>query len=445
MEKGQKSLLTDFLRYVFATTTSLLVFSLYSMVDGLMVARGVGKYGMSAVNLAIPFTNALFSIGVLFAVGTSTVTAICLAQNKRQEANALFSQNLAVLTVIGLLITVLVSAFMEPFVQLLGADAMTRAHVTAYLRGLSPFSLCFLISYNLEVLIKTDGHPQLAMKTVIVGCLANCVMDYVAIFILKLGTFGAAAATGLSQLLTCVIYLTHFLRGNSTFHIGLFRFDWHALRRVLPIGFADGITELCTGLMIFLYNRTLLSTIGTDGVITYTVISYVNTIVVNLMVGISQGMQPLVSFHYGKSDQHACRTLLRYGMICAACFAMAVLVCVETAAPLIVQVFLKESGTALAAYSIRAFRIFSVSYLIIGFNVVAGGFLTALERPRPAICISIGRGLLVQSACLVTLVALLGGEGIWYTAIVSEGLCLIATLWLLRRNLSTLTDAPADR
>lgn len=159
MEKGQKSLLTDFLRYVFATTTSLLVFSLYSMVDGLMVARGVGKYGMSAVNLAIPFTNALFSIGVLFAVGTSTVTAICLAQNKRQEANALFSQNLAVLTVIGLLITVLVSAFMEPFVQLLGADAMTRAHVTAYLRGLSPFSLCFLISYNLEVLIKTDGHP----------------------------------------------------------------------------------------------------------------------------------------------------------------------------------------------------------------------------------------------------------------------------------------------
>ena len=76
---------------------------------------------------------------------------------------------------------------------------------------------------------------------------------------------------------------------------------------------------------------------------------------------------------------------------------------------------------------------------------MAGGFLTALERPRPAICISIGRGLLVQSACLIALVALLGGEGIWCTAIVSEGLCLIATLWILRRNLSTLTDAPADR
>lgn len=407
------------------------------MVDGLMVARGVGKYGMSAVNLAIPFTNALFSIGVTFAVGTSTVIAICLAQGKKREADELFSQNLTVLTVIGLLITGLVLIFMDPFVRLLGADAITSPYVTDYLRGLCPFSLCFLISYNLEVLIKTDGYPQLAVKTVITGCLANCILDYVAIFILNLGTFGAAAATGLSQLLTCIIYLSHFLRGHSTFHPGKFSFDARALFRVIPIGFSDGITELCTGLMIFLYNRTLLSVIGTDGVVTFTVISYVNTIVVNLMVGVSQGMQPLASHYYGKDDRKSYLTLLRYAMTCAALLSLAVFAIVETSAPWIVQVFLKESGTTLSDYSIRAFRIFSISYLMIGFNIVAAGFMTALERPGPAIAISVCRGLVVQSLCLFALVAAFGGAGIWETTILSEGLCLAGTIWLLKRNLSS--------
>ena len=182
-----------------------MVFSLYSMVDGLMVSHGVGEYAMSAVNLAIPFTNALFSLAILFAVGTSTIIAIFLAQNKRREADALFSQNLALLLGIGVTISILVFLFHEPFGRLLGATEATADYVREYLLGLAPFSACFIISYNLEVLVKTDGYPKLATICVITGCLANCVMDYIAIFWLDLGVWGAAVATGLSQLLTCVI------------------------------------------------------------------------------------------------------------------------------------------------------------------------------------------------------------------------------------------------
>ena len=146
-----------------------MVFSLYSMVDGLLVSLGVNEYAMSAVNLAIPFTNALFSIAVMFAVGTSTIIAIFLAQDKRREADALFSQNFAVLLGLGLLISVSVTLLRGPFARLLGADAVTMDYVKDYLLGLAPFSACFIISYNLEVLVKTDGYPRVAIITVTTG------------------------------------------------------------------------------------------------------------------------------------------------------------------------------------------------------------------------------------------------------------------------------------
>ena len=310
---NERSLLSQFLHFVAATVASLMVFSLYSIVDGLMVSKGVNEYAMASVNLAVPFTNVLFSIGVIFAVGTSTIIAIYLGQNQGEKANSLFSQNIVLLTCVGLTITVLVFVFLEPFAVLLGAKGVTYQYTIDYLRGLAPFALCFIISYNMEVLIKTDGYPRLAILTVITGCLANCVLDYIAIFVLNLGVWGAAFATGLSQLLTCIIYLRHFLGGHNTFHFVKFRMDWGIYKRLIPLGFADGVTELCNGVMIFLFNRVILRCLGDDGLVCYTIIAYVNTLIINTMLGISQGSQPLVSYHYGKGDAAGYKKLLRYG------------------------------------------------------------------------------------------------------------------------------------
>ena len=427
-----KSLKHDFVRFVSATMASLMVFSLYSMVDGLMVSIGVNEYAMSAVNLSLPFTNALFSIAVLFGVGSSTLIAIYIAQDKRHEADTLFSQNFTTLLVIGALATTLVFVFLEPFAILLGADKITLDYVKEYLTGIAPFSVCFLVSYNLEVLVKTDGYPRYALFTVITGCLTNCVLDYVAIFWLNMGVFGAAAATGISQLVTCVLYLIHFFSKKCTFHLRKFRFDPHLYARILPIGLADGVTELCTGLMIFLFNHTVLRCIGTDGVVTYTVIAYVNTVVINLMVGISQGSQPLVSFHYGKGEHDQCQKLLRYGLTTVCIIAPLLFLCVYFFAPQIVSAYLSHASDELVAYSVRAFRHYGISYLLVGFNVVIGGFLTALERPILAISISVGRGLVLQSAVLLTLAAVFGGEALWYTPIISESLCLAMSVIFLR-------------
>ena len=428
-----KSLKREFIRFITATMASLMVFSLYSMVDGLMVAIGVNEYAMSAVNLSLPFTNALFSIAILFAVGSSTLIAIHLAQKRYHEADVLFSQNFVTLILLGVAATVLVMVFLEPFALLLGADSLTLGYVKEYLLGLAPFSVCFLISYNLEVLVKTDGYPRYALCTVITGCLTNCVLDYIAIFWLDMGVFGAAVATGISQMVTCILYLIHFFSKKCTFRLRRFRFDPRLYAAVFPIGFADGVTELCNGLMIFLFNRTVLHYIGTDGVVTYTVIAYVNTVIINLMIGISQGAQPLVSYHYGKGEYRQCNVLLRYGLTTVCILSPLIFAGLNLFAPQIVGGYLSQASAELVTYSIGAFRQYSFAYLIVGFNVVIGGFMTALKRPVPANCISIGRGLVLQSASLLTLAALFGSDGLWFTPIISEALCLCLSLFFLRR------------
>lgn len=432
MQKKQ-SLLKQFFHFSAATVASLMVFSLYSIVDGLFVARGVGEYAMTAVNLSVPFVNLLFSIAVIFAVGTSTIIAYLLGQKNAQSANKLFSQNLATLVVIGVTISVLVLAFTEPLARLLGAEEVTLEYTIHYLQGLAPFAVCFMISYNLEVLVKTDGRPRLALVTVCVGCVTNCVLDYLAIFHWGLGIWGAAAATGLSQLLTCIIYLTHFLGKHTTFHPVRFRMDWKIYRRLLPIGISDGLTELCNGLMIFLFNHTILRCIGTDGLVAYTIIAYANTLVINITMGVSQGSQPLISFQNGRGDGAAIGNLLRYGLrtmcgIAAVCFTVLFL-----AAPKLVAVYLPEAGAEMLTFATDAFRRYSLCYLPVGFNIYIAGFLTAMERPLPAVSISTGRGLILQGSILLLLAAVLGGGSIWFAPVISEVLCLGLSVFFLLR------------
>lgn len=432
MQKKQ-SLLKQFFHFSAATVASLMVFSLYSIVDGLFVARGVGEYAMTAVNLSVPFVNLLFSIAVIFAVGTSTIIAYLLGQKNAQSANKLFSQNLATLVVIGVTISVLVLAFTEPLARLLGAEEVTLEYTIHYLQGLAPFAVCFMISYNLEVLVKTDGRPRLALVTVCVGCVTNCVLDYLAIFHWGLGIWGAAAATGLSQLLTCIIYLTHFLGKHTTFHPVRFRMDWKIYRRLLPIGISDGLTELCNGLMIFLFNHTILRCIGTDGLVAYTIIAYANTLVINITMGVSQGSQPLISFQNGRGDGTAIGNLLRYGLrtmcgIAAVCFTVLFL-----AAPKLVAVYLPEARAEMLTFATDAFRRYSLCYLPVGFNIYIAGFLTAMERPLPAVSISTGRGLILQGSILLLLAAVLGGSSIWFAPVISEVLCLGLSVFFLLR------------
>lgn len=435
MQLDPKNLKRDFLRFIFASMMAQWIFALYSAVDGMFVARGVNEVALSAVNIASPFINALFSISLLFAAGTSTVAAIYLGQGKQKKASQVVTQNLVLVMILAVVITAAVLLFPEPVAAFLGATEETMDYVIAYITSIAPFSICFIVAYEFEMLVKTDGYPKYATMAIISGCLINCVLDYLFVFQFHMGVVGAGLATGIAQLSLVIIYLIHFFGPKATLKLVPFQFEKREIWRIVKIGLPSGLTELSAGLTIFLFNHAIVAYLNNDALVSYTIIGYVNTIVVMGMAGIAQGAQPMVSYYYGQGSRPYVKKLLQYSLTSAAVLAVLIFAGCIAGSDLFVRLFISAENTALIASSAAVFRTFSISFLVMGFNVVVCGFFTAVERPAGSLIISLARGLVTIAAAIFLMTALFGGPGIWWSATVSECMCLIITLILFRRQM----------
>lgn len=434
MKLEGKSLRSDFLKFILPSIVAQWVYTLYTLIDGMFVARGVSETALTAVNISYPFIAGLFSISILFAVGTSTVVAIYLGEKKKKEANQVFTQNMVVLIVLSLIVTALVLLNLEEFALFLGATKSNLPYVKEYIGTIAPFSLFFIISYSFEILLKTDGYPKLATIIVTVGAVANCILDYLFVMVWHQGVFGAAVATGMSQLLVVIFYLKHFLGKTASIRFSKFRMDVPLIWREFKNGLPSGVTEMSAGIIIFLFNQAILKYIGEDALVSYTIISYVNSIVVMSMAGIAQGSQPLISYYLGQKRMEQCRKLLKYGMISVTVLAVAAVGFCFLGAGWLVSLFVSPELATLRQYSVSVFRIFSISFLIAGYNVVIGGYFTAVERATEAIIISIGRGFVILAASLFGLSRFFGGAGIWWAPTLSEAICLCITMGMFWKN-----------
>ncbi len=433
MQLRERYLKQDFLRFMLASMAAQWVFALYTMVDGIFVAKGVSELALSAVNLASPYVNFLFSISLLFAVGVSTIAAMYMGQGKFNEANRAFSQILVVLAVISLVLTLAVMLWPDVLAVFLGAGENVQPLVEEYLLHVGPFSICFLMVYSFEVLVKTDGYPKLALFAVTFGCLLNCVLDYLFVFCFSMGVGGAAFATGLSQLVLIFIYLFHFLGRRATLHFVRFSFDWKIFLRSVKIGIPSGLTEWSAGLTTFLFNHAIMACLGEEAIISYTILAYVNTIVVMSMAGIAQGAQPMISYYLGAGRKNVCQRLLSYAMISGGIISALAIAAVFCGADQMVALFISPENTALYTESVRVLKVFSLSFLFSGVNIIAAGYFTSVEAAVSSFLISVGRGFFTLAAALVLMIFVWGGKGIWWSALLSEFLCLSLTLFLAHR------------
>ena len=328
------------------------------------------------------------------------------------------------------MITILVMIFLDPFARFLGATDHILPYARTYIGTIAPFSVVYILSYSFETLIKTDGYPKLATIYVTSGAVLNCILDYILVMVLHKGVWGAAFATGISQTAVILLYLWHFLGSKGTIRFSKFHLMPSEIGRQIRNGMSSGITEFSSGIIIFFFNQAILKYIGEYALVSYTIISYVNTIVVMSMAGIAQGTQPLISYYYGKNESEKYKKLLKYGMVAAAAGSVvAVLIC-YVGAESIVGLFLKESEASLSIYSVRVLRIFILSFLLAGLNVVLGGYFTSVEKAGFATMISLTRSLIALVISLVFLTAVFGGEAIWWAPLIAESCCLVLSAGL---------------
>ncbi len=414
-----------FLKYVIPSVLAMWIYSIYTMINGIFVAKGVGEIALAAVNISTPYVNVIFAAAILFAVGTSTIASINLGNKEVTKAREAFTMNMVMLILIGLSLTGLVLINLERIAYFMGATKTTIGYVKDYLGILSVFSVFYMLSYYFEVLVKTDGHPHLATIGVCISAVTIITLDYIFVIKLNLGVKGAALATGLSQVAACLIYFMHFLRKSSKLKFVSFKFDISLIKRTLPIGISDFVTEFSTGFITFMFNRIILQHIGEIGIITYTVIIYVNTFVMLTMAGISQGTQPLISYNYGSGNKETYRYILKLAIKTVAIFAICIYSASMIFAEQINSIFISRDEVEIFSYSVKAFRIFTLAYLVVGFNIIFVGFYSAIEKPLYSMIISTCRGLVVIVLSLMTMTALFGDNGIWLSLFVSEIICLI--------------------
>ena len=435
---AKREIKKTYFRYIVSSVAAMWVFTIYTMVDGMFVARGVGSTALAAVNISMPFINVAFALGILFAIGASTKASIYRGRGDGDKANRAFTSSTITVFGLSLLIAVFGLLNLERIALLLGATEETADYVKDYLGIILLFVPCYMTGYHLEVLLKADGYPQKAIFVALAGALTNIVLDYFFVMIFHWGIKGAAIATGASQLLTLIIFVSHFLSRKATFRFVKTRWSLRNNLSMAKLGVSDFVTEFSIGAIIFLFNNTLIRVSGNDGVVIYTVISYVSQLILMTMMGLNQGMQPLVSYYHGKEEAGVHRYILKITLLCAGIASAVAFVWGVLYPNPVVAVFIDRTAeAALYERGVEAFKLFSFSFLPLGFVVTIMGYFTALEQSKPAMAISICRGLVFVCISLLVMTLLFGETGVWLSMTISETVALVLAMTLYRRKLKT--------
>lgn len=432
--ENMKDLKTQFKQYVIPSVASMWVFSLYSMVDGAFVSRGVGSEALAAVNISTPYINTLFALSVLLSTGASTIVSMTLGKGDNKKASEYFTLNTVLLAIISVFITIISLLNLENIAIFLGATESTLPLVKGYLGNIILFVGFYLVSYGLELLIKCDGYPHLSTIGVIIAAITNIVLDYIFVIQFKWGVEGAALATGVARILSVSFFISHFLRKRGKLRFCKFKFDFNFIKRIIFIGIPDSMTEASLAVVILLFNQSILRLIGESALVSYSVICYITTLVLTTMLGISQGLQPICSYYYGKEDDKSVLKLLDMSISYIKKSSIIAFLLVIIFANQIVAMFIDKSDMSLFLYTVKTLRISSVAYLIMGYNVIISGFCVATGKAIHASIVSLGRGLVVITLSLIIMTFIFGGSGIWMATFVSEAIVLAISSIILRNN-----------
>ncbi|MCR8745118.1 MATE family efflux transporter [Romboutsia lituseburensis] len=439
-----KDLKTQFKKYVIPSVTAMWVFSLYSMVDGIFVSKGVGSDALAAVNISTPYINTIFALSILFSTGATTIVSMTLGNGDNKKANEYFTLNTVTVTILSAIIIIFSLFNLDKLAVFLGATNSTIDYVKEYLGTIILFVGFYIVSYSLEVLIKSDGYPHLATIGVLISAITNIVLDYIFVIQLNYGVQGAAFATGIARVLSFSFFFIHFLRKKGRLQFVKFKFDFNILKRIVSIGIPDFTTEVSLAIVVLIFNQSILRVIGEGALVSYSVICYINILVLTTMMGISQGIQPICSYYYGKKDKKAVLSILNMGLKSAKISSIVAFLIVVIFTKPIVLMFISNSDKELFTYTVNSLRIFSFAFLVMGYNVVTAGFCVSINKPIYAGAVSLGRGMVVIIATLGLMVILFGGIGIWISTFISEVIVMIYARKILSKCKNDVENKKED-
>ena len=424
------------LRFTLPSICMMVFTYIYGVVDGLFVSNFAGKTPFAAINLVMPFIMILGGMGFMIGTGGTALVSKLLGEGKKDEAHSTFSMMVLFTLLLGLVLSAVGFLTMRPVSYFLGATDAMIDDCVLYGRIVTGFTFAFMLQNVFQSFFIAAEKPRLGLIVTVAAGVTNMALDALFIAVFDWGVAGAAIATGLSQCVGGVLPLIYFLRPNDS----LLRMRPTALR-LRPIlqacgnGSSELMSNISSSLVGMLYNFQLMRLIGEDGVSAYGVLMYVQFIFVAIFIGYSIGSAPVVSFHFGAQNHGELKSLLRKSALLMSSGGVLLTVAARLLAALLAHLFVGYDAV-LFDLTTHAFRLFSWSFLLAGFNIFTSGFFTALNNGAISAAISFLRTLVFQTASVLILPLLLGVDGIWWAITVAEIFAfLISLLFLfLKRN-----------
>ncbi len=424
----------EFARYVSLNLFGMVGLSLYILADTFFVARGIGSDGLAALNIALPVFSLISGTGLMIGIGGATRYAILRGRGKKYAANAAFTEALFASVFFGFLFAAIGIFGSEELAIQMGADARLRPLATPYIRTLLLFAPAFLGNNLLLAFIRNDNAPKLAMSAMLAGSALNILLDYWFIFPLGWGMFGAALATGLAPVFGVMILAIHFLKKRNHFHLVAIGLKWKSMRKSLLLGMPSFITEFSSGIVMLLFNWSVLKLAGNIGVAAYGVIANIALIAVAAFTGIGQGIQPLLSRAHGEGESGTIRAILRGGLGLAFLLGTGLFLFLFAFAEAVLSIFNAEANSDLQSIALKGMPLYFAAFFFMGLNIVAISYFASVGRSSPSLALSFLRGPGSIVPLLLLLPGLWGLTGVWLVIPVVEALTFILVLFFLLRQ-----------
>lgn len=419
------------LRFTLPSIAMMIFTSIYGVVDGIFVSNFAGKTPFAAINLIMPYLMILGTIGFMVGTGGTALISKTLGMGDREKANEIFSMLTAVCIIGGIVATAVAMVLLRPVAVLLGAEGEMLEDCVIYGMIVLPASTAYILQFAFQSFCVTAEKANLSLGMTVASGVCNIVLDALFVAVFRWGLVGAAVATAIAQAVGAVIPLVYFARPNgSLLRLGKFRFDGKALLRTCTNGSSELMTNLSLSVVSILYNLQLIHYAGEDGIAAYGVIMYVNLFFLSVFIGFSIGTAPLIGFNFGADNRKELKNLLRKSLVVLGVSSILMLVSALLLAKPLSQIFVGYDQT-LMDMTVRGFMIYSLSFLLCGFNIFGSSLFTALNNGLISALISFIRTLLCQIVAVMTLPLIFGLDGIWASVVAAELTALVLTTFFV--------------
>ncbi|MDC7226638.1 MAG: MATE family efflux transporter [Spirochaetales bacterium] len=431
LDLGKDPILKIFIHYAVPSVLGMLSMSTAQIIDGIFIGRFVGAEGLAAVNLAWPLVMVFSGISLMIGIGGSTLANIARGAEKHRKADNLYTVTMLALAIFSVLVLLLGLSLLRFIPVILGADDSIELLVQNYLRIILLFAPLFMLTFTQDLFIRGDGSPVFPVAMMLAGSVTNIICDWLLVGRLGFDIEGAALATGFSQVIPFVT-MQIFLSLKTRWKLIKPVFKIREFARMCYNGVSEFVDETSIGISVYIFNLVLMNRIGASGVAAYSIAAYVGEIFGIIFYGTAQAIHAGVSFNKGAGDARRVRGFRNLAIFTNIGFGLIAFILLQFFRDKAAAVFVNDAEVIALASEISFF--YSFALILMGINMTAAMFFTAIDQPTQSAIIALSRSLVMLLIGLFLLPLFLGNTGIWLSFVFAEGVTLILALRFFRRD-----------